>query len=146
MIRFLKDSYSTPVFITKDLDSTRAFIHRTFEVDISDDFSQKIIRDFLSVRPKAELLDYFPDAISCAYMTDHFSVHPADLPVGIGEQEELIEGPDSKDIIQECSSINVWLCIISSYLTLDSHVVPQLILIFFPYIGMRAEIFSHDEH
>ena len=59
------------------------------EVEISDDFSREIIQHLSLLT--VELLHYFPDATSCAYITDPFSIDPADLPVGTGKQEELID-------------------------------------------------------
>ena len=58
------------------------------EVDISDDFPLKIIHHLSVFNP--ELSNFFPDLISCVYITDHFSVHPSDLNVGTAEQEKLI--------------------------------------------------------
>ena len=58
------------------------------EVNLSDDYFQEIIHHLSLLR--AELLHYFLDAVSCADITDPFSVNPADLPVGTGEQEEPI--------------------------------------------------------
>ena len=55
------------------------------EVEISDDFFREIIQHLSLLT--VELQHYFPDATSCAYITDPFSVDPADLPVGTGEQE-----------------------------------------------------------
>ena len=40
---------------------------------------------------KKELMHYFPDVTSCAYCINPFFVDPADLPVGTGEEEELID-------------------------------------------------------
>ena len=96
------------------------------DVDISDDFSQEIIHHL-----SAELLHYFPDATNFACITNPFSFDPAGLPVGTGEQEELIyiqEDQTAKTRHKECSPINFWLRIASSYSTLASHAVPQLLI------------------
>jgi len=64
-------------------------------------------------------------------MTDPFSVDPADLLVGTGEQEELIHiqaDQTAKTKHKDCSPINVWLSMASSYSTLASHAVPQLLI------------------
>ena len=86
---------------------------------------------------------YFPDATSCAYITDPFSVDLADLLVGTGEQEELIdmqEDQTAKKQRKECSAINFWLSMASSYPTLASHAVPQLLI--FPSIWECEQGFS----
>ncbi|KAG0713575.1 SCAN domain-containing protein 3 [Chionoecetes opilio] len=67
----------------------------------------------------------------CAYIANPFSVDPADLPVGTGEQEELIhiqtdEGAKTKH--KECSPMNFWVSMASSYPTLARHAVPQLLI------------------
>ena len=59
------------------------------EVEISDDFSREITQHLSLLT--AELQHYFPDTTSCSYLTDSFSVDPADQPVGTEEQEELID-------------------------------------------------------
>ena len=79
----------------------------------------------------AELQHYFPDSTSCSYITDPFSVDPDNLPVGTREQEELIdvqEDQTAKKQRKECSAINFWLSMASSYPTLASHAVPQLLI------------------
>ncbi|KAG0718931.1 SCAN domain-containing protein 3 [Chionoecetes opilio] len=80
---------------------------------------------------KTELKHYFPDVTCCAYIANPFSVDPTDLPVGTGEQEELIhiqadEGAKTKH--KECSPINFWVSMASSYPTLARHAVPQLLI------------------
>ena len=94
-----------------------------FEMKISDDFSRKIIQHLLLT---VELQHYFPDATSCMYITDLFLVDPADLPVSTGarEADRYAGGSDSK----ECSAMNFWLGMASSYLTLAFHAVPQLLI------------------
>ena len=99
------------------------------EVEISDDFSREITQHLSLLT--AALQHYFPDITSCPYITDPFSVDPADLPVDAGEQEELIdmqEDQTAKKQRKECSAINFWLGMASSYPTLASHAVPQLLI------------------
>ena len=36
-------------------------------------------------------MQYFADVASCAYYINPFFVDPADLPVGTGEEEELMD-------------------------------------------------------
>ncbi|XP_077967023.1 zinc finger BED domain-containing protein 5-like isoform X2 [Styela clava] len=71
------------------------------------------------------------DTSCCPYVTDPFSVDPADLLVGTGEQEELIdiqEDLEAKKQCKEYSAINFWLSMASSYPTLASHAIPQLLI------------------
>ena len=56
----------------------------TLEMEISDDFSREITQHLSLLT--AELQHYFPDTTSCPYITDPFSVDPADLPVGTGNK------------------------------------------------------------
>ena len=111
------------------------------EMKISDDFSREITQHLSLLT--AELQHYFPDTTSCPYITDPFSVDPADLPVGTGEQEELIdmqEDQTAKKQHEKCSAINFWLSMASSYPTLASHAVPQLLI--FPSIWECEQGFS----
>ena len=113
-------------------------------MEISDDFSREITQHLSLLT--AELHHYFPDTISCPYITDPFSVDPADLLVGTGEQEELIdmkEDQTAKKQRKECFAINFWLSMASSYPTLASHAVPQLLI--FP-CTWECEIFYSYEH
>nr|XP_039272726.1 zinc finger BED domain-containing protein 5-like [Styela clava] len=80
---------------------------------------------------KTSAMHYFPDTSCCPYVTDPFSVDPADLLVGTGEQEELIdiqEDLEAKKQCKEYSAINFWLSMASSYPTLASHAIPQLLI------------------
>ncbi|XP_068212634.1 zinc finger BED domain-containing protein 5-like [Palaemon carinicauda] len=55
----------------------------------------------------------------------------ADLPVGTGEQEELIDiqaDKTAKTKHKECSPLNFWVSMASSYPTLARHAVPQLLI------------------
>ena len=61
----------------------------TLERSPGDEVSHDVM-DHLSL-PKSELMHYFPDITCCAYVTDLYSVDPADLPVGTEEQEKLID-------------------------------------------------------
>ena len=86
------------------------------------------IIDHLSLL-NAEVRHYFPYVTCCAYMTDPFS--PANLPVGTGEQEELIDiqaDQTAKTKHKDCFPINFRLSIASSYSTLASHAIPQLLI------------------
>uniref|UniRef100_UPI00358DF206 zinc finger BED domain-containing protein 5-like n=1 Tax=Myxine glutinosa TaxID=7769 RepID=UPI00358DF206 len=101
----------------------------TLESEPNDEFSQEIIRHLSLL--KTELMHYFPDVTCCAYIANPFSVDPGDLPVGTGEQEELIDvqaDETAKTKHKECSPMNFWVSMASSYPILARHAVPQLLL------------------
>ncbi|KAF2353131.1 HAT C-terminal dimerization domain [Trinorchestia longiramus] len=56
---------------------------------------------------------------------------PPDLSVGTGEQEELIDiqtDQTAKTKHKECSPLNFWMSMASSYPTLARHAVPLLLI------------------
>ena len=58
-----------------------------------------------------ELLHYFPDLVSWTYAVNSFCIDPALLPVGTGEQEEIIDiqvDDTAKPKLKECSLIDFW--------------------------------------
>ena len=61
----------------------------TLSVEPNDKLSQEI-EDHLKLLRK-ELLHCFPDVVSCTYAINPFCTDPALLPVGTGEQEEIID-------------------------------------------------------
>ena len=78
-----------------------------------------------------ELLNYFPDVAYCAYSVNLFFIDPVDVPVGTGEQEELIDiqtDEAAKIKHKECCPINFWLSMASSYSNLARHAVSQLLI------------------
>ncbi|XP_077974737.1 zinc finger BED domain-containing protein 5-like [Styela clava] len=82
-----------------------------------------------------ELMHYFPHTICCPYMVNPFFVNPALLPVGTGEQEEIIDiqaDETAKNVHRECSPslINFWLKLSSSYPTLARNAVPQVLVLY----------------
>ncbi|XP_068239973.1 zinc finger BED domain-containing protein 5-like [Palaemon carinicauda] len=92
----------------------------------TDEFAQEIVHHLSLL--KTELKQYFPDVTCCAYVTNPFSVDPANLLVGTGEQEELIDiqaDETAKTKHKECSPLNFWVSMASSYPTLARHAVPQ---------------------
>ena len=107
---------------TKNVESKRYGMFELlniFESEPNDEFAQEIVHHLSLL--KAELKHYFPDLTCCAYITNPFSVDPVDLPVGTGEQEELIDiqaDDTAKTKHKECSPINFWLSMASSYPTL----------------------------
>lgn len=100
----------------------------TLEIEPNDKFSQEIVHHLLVL--KTELKHYFP-GVTCAYITNPFSIDPADLPVGTGEQEALIDiqsDETAKAKHKECCPINFWVSMASSYPTLAHRAVPQLLI------------------
>lgn len=97
----------------------------TLEIEPNDEFSQEIVNHLLVL--KTELKHYFPDVTCCAYITNPFSIDPADLPVGTGEQEALIDiqsHETAKAKHKECCPINFRVSMASSYPTLAHRAVP----------------------
>ena len=86
----------------------------------------------------------FPSVASCTYSINPFFVDPADLRVGTGEQEELIDiytDKAAKIKYKECGcSVNFWLSMESSYPNLADHAVPQLLI--FPSMWESEQGFS----
>ena len=65
---------------------------------------------------RTELTLYFPDIIWCKYTVNPISIDPALLPIGTGEQEEIIDlqtDERAKNKHKECSPINFWLNIVN---------------------------------
>ena len=91
----------------------------------NDKFSEENVCSLLQL--KKELMHYFPNIISCAYSINPFFVDPADLPVGTGEKEELIDfltDEAAKIKHKECGCpINIWLSMESSHPNLATHAV-----------------------
>ena len=61
----------------------------------------------------------------------HFIIDPVDVPVGTGEQEELIDiqtDETAKIKHKECCPINFWLSMASSYPNLACHAVSRLLI------------------
>ena len=93
-------------------------------------FSKEIVCHFSQL--KKQLMHNFPSFTSCTYSINLFFVDPADLRVGTGEQEELIDiytDEAAKIKHKECGcSINFWLSMESSYPNLATHAVSQLLI------------------
>ena len=107
-------------------------------------FSEEIVCHFSQL--KKELMHYFPDHTSCAYSINPFFVNLTDLPVGTGEQVELIEiqtDEAAKIKLKKCSCpINFWLSMKSLYPNLDTHAV----LIFSPTWECEQGFSAFNEH
>ena len=103
--------------------------------------SNKII-DHLS-RLKTELLNYFPDVACWSYSINPFFIDPADVPVGTGEQEELIDiqtDETAKIKHKKCCPINFWLSVASSFPNLTRVAGSRLLI--FPSIWECEQGFS----
>ena len=112
----------------------------TLESEPTNEFAQEILHH-LSLF-KTEIKHYFPD-VTCAYVANPFSADPADLPVRTKEQEELIDiqaDETAKTKHKECSPLNFWVSMASSYPTLASHAVLQLLI--FPSTWQCEQGFS----
>ena len=96
----------------------------------NDEFSEEIVSYLLQL--KKELMHYFPDITSCVYCIKPFFVDPADLPVGSGEQKELIDiqtDEAARFKYEEFGCpINFWLSMESYYPNTATHAVPQLLI------------------
>ena len=90
----------------------------TISVKPNDKLSQEI-EDHLKLL-QTELMHYFPDVVSCTYAVNPFCTNPALLPVGTEEQEEIIDiqVDSTAKAKKECSPIDFWLIMGSTYLTL----------------------------
>ena len=120
----------------------RMFKNLTFVEKIPDGgISNEIIDHLLQL--KTELLNYFPDVACCAYSTNPFFIDPADVPVWIEEQEELIDiqtDETAKIKLKECCFINFWLSVASLYPNLACVAVSRLLI--FPYTWEWKQGFS----
>ena len=68
---------------------------------------------------------------SCPYVSNAFFVDSSILPVGTGEQEEIIDiqsDEAAKIKHKDCSPINFWLTMSSTYPTLAQKAIPQLLV------------------
>ena len=101
----------------------------TLSVEPNGQLSQKI-HDHLKLL-RMELLHYLPDLVSCTYPVNPFCIDPALLPVGTGEQEEIIDiqvDDTAKSKLNECSPIDFWLIMGSTYPTFARNAVRQLLI------------------
>ena len=106
------------------------------------EFSEEIVCHLSQL--KKELMHYFSDVSSCTYSINPFFIDPADLPVGTGEQEELIniqtdEAEKIKHMEYGCP-INFWLSTELSYPNLATHAASQLLI--FLSTSVREQGFS----
>ena len=79
-------------------------------VDPNAKLSQEIDEHLKLLR--TEMIHYFPDLVSCTYAVNPFCADPTLLPVGTGEQEEIIDiqvDNTAKAKLMECSPIDFWL-------------------------------------
>ncbi|XP_076812724.1 zinc finger BED domain-containing protein 5-like [Clavelina lepadiformis] len=126
---------------TKNVESKQHGMFKlltTLPVDHSDKLSQDVADHFKLLR--TELMHYFPDLVSCTYALNPFYIDPGLLPVGTGEQKEIIDiqaDETAKVKQKECSSLDFWLTMASTYPTLARNAVPQLLV--FPQHGSVSE-------
>ena len=76
-------------------------------------------------------MHYFPDVVSCTYAVNPFCTDPALLPIETGEQEKIIDilvHDTEKAKQKECSLIDFWLIMGSTYPTLAQNAVRQLLV------------------
>ena len=74
---------------------------------------------------------YFPDLVSCTYAVNPFCTDPTLLPVGTGEQEEIIDiqvDNTAKAKQKKCSPTDFWLIMGSTYPKLAKNAIPQLLV------------------
>ena len=119
-------------FWTKNVESKQFGMFQlltTFSVEPNDQLSQEI-HDHLKLL-RLELLHYFPDLVSWTYAVNPFCIDPALLPVGTGEQEEIIDiqvDDTAKSKLNECSLIDFWLIMGSTYPTLARNAARQSLI------------------
>jgi len=73
----------------------------------------------------------FPDLVSCNCAVNPLCTDPALLPVGTGEQEKIIDiqiDDSAKAKQKECSPIDFWLIMGSTYPTLARNAIQENIL------------------
>jgi len=98
-------------------------------IEPNDKLSQDI-EDHLKLL-RTDMMHYFPDLESCTYAVHPFCTDPALLPVGTGEQEEIIDiqvDDTAKAKQKECSPIDFWLIMGSTYPTLARNAIRQLLV------------------
>ena len=77
------------------------------------------------------LMHYFSNIHSIPYVSNPFFVDPSVLPVGTGEQEEIIDIQSeeaAKIKHKECSPVNFWVTMSSTHPTLAQKAVPHLLV------------------
>ena len=100
----------------------------------------------------SELIHYFSDITCCSYVTDPYSVDPADPPLGTGEQEELIDiqaDQPAKRLFENSFPVNFWLKMVSSYPATSSYPSQlrySLASNFFFHMGVRARFLGYGNH
>ena len=131
ILQFLFQIWKLNVW-TKNVESKQFEMFQlltTLSVEPNDQLSQEI-HDHLKLL-RMELLHYFADLVSCTYAVNPFCIDPALLPVGIGEQEKIIDiqvDDTAKSKLNECSPIDFWLIVGSTYPTLARNAVRQLLI------------------
>ena len=76
-------------------------------------------------------MHYFSNIDSSPYVSNTFFVDPSILPIGKGEQEEIIDiqfDEAAKIKHKECCPINFWLTMSYTYPTLAQKAIPRLLI------------------
>ena len=106
-------------------------------------FVQEITKHLLL---KDEIKQYFfndGDAQACTYIRNPFIAKPDDLPVGTGQQEELIDlqcNEGAQEKFKDYTLANFWLNVSTSYPALAKNAIPQLLI--FPTTWECEQTFS----
>lgn len=103
----------------------------TLEQKPNHDFGQQVSEHLLLL--KNEIEKYFHEAHLPSFVRNPFRANPSDLPIGTGEQEEIIElqsDEGAKDIFEMDSLPSFWLKMKNSYKRLSAIAIP--ILLVFP--------------
>ena len=75
------------------------------------------------------------DAQACTYLRNPFTAKPDDLPVGTGEQEELIDlqcDEDAQEKFKNYTLANFWLNVSASYPALAKNAI--LSMVYFSFV------------
>ena len=111
------------------------------------EFSKEIVCHLSQLQ--AELMHYFPDVTSCAYSIKPIFGNPADLPVGTGEQEKLIDiqtDETAKIKHKECNCPIKFLVEHGVIVRKPSHPGCFSIINFLVNVGLRVGVLGLNEH
>lgn len=101
----------------------------SLEQEASQDFGSQVSWHLSLL--KHEIEHYFPEAELCPYIRNPFRVDLSDLPIGTGEQEDLIDlqsDQGAHDLFQAESLSTFWLRMKTSYKRLAKKAVPALLV------------------
>lgn len=101
----------------------------SLEQEASQDFGSQVSWHLSLL--KHEIEHYFPEAELCPYIRNPFRVDPSDLPIGTGEQEELIDlqsDQGAHDFFEAESLSTFWLRMKTSYKRLAKKAVSAILV------------------